>query len=181
MEFTGTFTIGRKETTRFSRQVVMGKNQMMLVVFTVVGMIAGNYLVRRLAASPSMTLQILGSLAGGLVVFGICYGGLCYGVMRSESGAYSAGRRWTYEETLQIGPTDIRCTADEQSDSTGFDAVVVHETKTDFYLYIGRESAWILPKNQLKDPERDEETIRRILRENVENEHLFLRRERKNA
>jgi hypothetical protein len=181
MEYAGTFSIGRKETTRFSKQIVMGKNQIFFFVFTAVGLICGNFLIRTLRPNPSMTAQILASFAGGVVVLGICYGGILYSVVRSELNAYTAGRRWTYKETLQIGPTEVRCTTDEESDSVDFGAVVVHETKEDFYFYIARESAWILPKGQLQDPERDQETIRKILRANVEADRLFLRREKKQA
>jgi len=67
------------------------------------------------------------------------------------------------EQTIIINGYGIRTERDEREVRIGFEKVKsVHETAKAFYIYIGKERAWILPKSAMKEVEEDSAHLRKI-------------------
>ncbi|MEG1578963.1 MAG: YcxB family protein [Oscillospiraceae bacterium] len=176
MEFSGTFTISKKEVTKFTSRVEMTKKQLPILVLTAVGMVAGNFMLRTQVPSPGLLLSVLCSLAGGALVFGIAYGGVRYSIAKAAAQAYDGGYRVAFQQDILINALGVTCTTEEETDHVGFDALTVEECKEAFYIFIAQQSAWIVPKNQLKNGVEDEALIRKIFTTMTEKEHLNLRK-----
>lgn len=177
MEFTGTFTIGKKEVSLFTRRVQLSQKKLMLFILTALGMVCGNFVLRMLSPGPGFMAQVGCSLLGGAGAFALFYGMIVYSIAKGCNSEYVAGRRWTYTQTLTINPLGVTCVTDEGKEShADFDELLVEECPEAFYIFVSEESAWILPKKQLSGGEAEEEHIRGIFKKMAEPERLNLRR-----
>ena len=178
MEYTGTFTITRKEVSRFTRRIEWSRKQRGIIILSAIGMVAGNFVLRVLWKDglPSFWPQVVCSLIGGLLVFGLCYGMLCYSVAKSGASAYSAGSRWNYEQTIVINALGVTCQTENGSSHADFDELTVEECPEAFYIFTSPSAAWILPKEQMRDLEDDSAFIRKIFTTMAQPDHLNLRK-----
>lgn len=177
MEFTGTFTIGRKEVSRFTRRIEWVKRERVILVFSAIGLLAGNFALRLFVETPTLLQQIACSLLGGLFVFGLCYGMLIYSIAKMCNSDFTAGRRWTQSQTLTINALGVTCKIEEgKSSHADFNELTVEECSEAFYIFIAKDAAWILPKAQLAEPETDAKLIRDLFSTMAEPDHLNLQR-----
>lgn len=160
MEYKATFTIGERDLVRFYMHQFW-KNQMAsIVIFAVIGMLLsflfanGRVPAAGIAAVMAVTL---------CAVVGAFYLSYRFGIQRKVRKSAVKSGVSTYQQEVRINGFGVRVEAQGKTGRLSFDKLVlVEETKQYLYLYMTKEVAWLLPKDQMEHPEKDLAALREL-------------------
>ena len=173
MSYRRNFTIGRRETRNFYLTLVLGSWRKGIAGFGAVGALAA------LLYMPALSLPLRGLLllAGAAAGMGLSTLFLAVSTcLRVRAQLRRSGRERYVQET-EIDGFGVHVTVGKKRAKMGFDKLVrVRETAGAFYLFIADSQAWILPKNQMEDPDEECRQIRGIFHTVVEKGRLRLKK-----
>ena len=82
-----------------------------------------------------------------------------------------------YVQSTRIDGFGVQVRVGKKKAKLPFDRLLrVRETRKAFYLFIAEEQAWLLPKAQMEDVEKESAQLRRIFRAVVESRRLELKK-----
>jgi len=160
-EFRATFRIGEKDAVAFHIYQAVRTRFAGVLGFGILGLIIcyiyGGVIIENKALLVG-AMVISFALAAAMTVLGM-YFSILAKVRRSRKRDSNADA----EQTIVINGYGIRTESGEKEVRIGFDKVKsVRETGKAFYIYIGKERAWILPKTAMHDMEKDCARLREL-------------------
>ena len=173
MEFHQTFTIGKRESTRFYFYQVLRARLVGSLGF---GLVAA--LVFYLYASPYLSPIALGVTL--VIVFFTMLAAISLGYWLAIGGklkkAAAKNGFSAYDQEILINGFGVRVKAAGRESKVGFDKLhAVRETGKDFYLYLSDQDAWILPKSQMAGGAADCAALRELFAKVIPSSRLHLK------
>lgn len=122
-------------------------------------------------------LEILAAVGAGVVVIVAAVLSMYISTTRRIKRDFRRSGKESYIQHTEIDGFGIRVTVQGRQGKVGFDKLMkVEETGKAFYLYLAANQAWILPKNQMEDPEADSAALRQLFSNVVESRRLKLKK-----
>lgn len=175
MEYQATFTIGRRDAVRFYFQSMLREKWQTIPVAGLVGiLVAAAYGV---GSMENIAVKIgwfvlaaaLGAAAGLLVIFLLARSKVREGSRRSGVSSYT--------QSVLINGFGVNIEANGRESRVPFHKLKeVRETGRDFYIGLGGDLVWILPKSQMADREADCAKLRQIFSSVMESKSLHLKK-----
>lgn len=153
-EFRATFRIGEKDAVAFYIYQAIRTRFAGVLGFGILGLvICGIY---GSAIIESKVLLIGAMIISFAVAAAVTMLGMYYSILGKVRRSRKHDPNADAEQTIIINGYGIRTESGDNEVRIGFDKVKsVRETGKAFYIYIGKEKAWILPKTALRDAEKD--------------------------
>ncbi len=175
MEYRGSFTIGRKDAVRFYFQSMLREKWHTLPVAGLVGILVAVYYqvgqIEHLAVKVGwfVLAAALGVAFGMLVLFFTAFNKVRDGSRRSGVSSYT--------QKVLINGFGVQVEANGKESRVPFHKLQgVRETGHDFYISMGADLVWILPKNQMADRAEDCARLRKIFSTVMESKNLHLKK-----
>lgn len=175
MQFEGTFTIGRKENIRYntyaSQSRIIG---MSAFVFAIIAVLLG---ITTYGSTGSVGAALSRALPSALwlsvLFFALNNAIIILRVLKN----YRLRRIADFTQQITIDKAGVHVVSTRGNGLLKWKNVEkVQESSTTFYLFLSKEQAYVLPKYQLEKPKEDAETIRTLLRNNLDQSLLKLRK-----
>ena len=175
MQFQGSFTIDRKENIHYN--LFVSRNRLILmtvIVFAVITVMLGvtNYGQTHSladAAVASLPMALAGSVLF-LLINGVAM------VMRVNQ-SYKQRQVYEFTQDILIDAEGVHAASERGSALLKWEKIEqIRESGRAFYLFLSKAQAYVLPKDQLKDKEKDAALIRSLVREHLDGAKLKIRR-----
>lgn len=161
MEFKATFRIGAKEASDFYIYQALHTRYIGVISFGLLGALICYLFCGSII--PSQALLIAASVLAFFLAASITIFFIIVSVQVKVKLAMKKNNTGDYDQTIEINGFGVRTEANDKDVRINFEKIKsVRETKTAFYIYLNKDHAWILPKEQLKNPEEDCAVIRKI-------------------
>ena len=173
MEFRGTFRIGEKEAVDFYVYEAKRKRLGGVIGFGIIGLLVCYLYGRSVIESAVLLAGAMAlSFAAAAAVTVLC----SYLSIRIKvKSAMKKNNTADYDQSILVNGYGVRTEANGRDVRIGFDKVVaVRETKKAFYIYLGKEHAWIVPKAQMEDEAAGSAMLRKIFNTVIESKNLHL-------
>lgn len=173
MEFHQTFTIGKRESTRFYLYQLLRARLVGSLGFGLVGA-----LVCYLYASPYLSPAALAAamVFTFLLMLAAIFLGYRLAVLGKLKKAAAKNGFSSYDQEILINGFGVRVKAVGRESRVGFDKLyAVRETDKDFYLYLSEQDAWILPKGQMAGGAADCAGLRKLFAKVIPSNRLHLK------
>ena len=163
MRYSRDFTIEKQHLQRFYQMLVLRRWRKGVVGFAVVGALVlklyMDWLGFELGTIGMAAMMALGGLLTAVfITVGIMLRtrGNVSQMMRKKGKASSV-------QQVRIDGFGVHVTVGEEKSKLAFDKLkLVRETKDAFYLFVTDNDAWIMPKEQMEDPEEECRAVREI-------------------
>ena len=180
MEYHGTFTISKKENIRYNLHMMLKKLLITCaLVFVIIALLIG--LTRYASAVNAGMDAPLGYAAANALPYAACGALLLFAVnllMLYVRVNTLYKKKQLRDFTQEITLTDQGLHAETESGTLdlSYDKLIrVTETNRDFYLFFSANSAYVLPKDQMKQPDTECAAVRALFRAHMPGAKLKLR------
>ena len=177
MSYERDFTIGLRETQDFHLSLVLRRWWKGAIGFGVVGvLVVWMYLYRLIPDSPPAAIAVVAGIFGVLTAAGVL-AALAITTRMKVRDQLSRSGQGPYVQSTRIDGFGVQVRVGKKKAKLPFDRLLrVRETRKAFYLFIAEEQAWLLPKAQMEDVEKESAQLRRIFRAVVESRRLELKK-----
>ena len=177
MSYERDFTIGLRETQDFHLSLVLRRWWKGAIGFGVVGvLVVWMYLYRLIPDSPPAVVAVVAGIFGVLTAAGVL-AALAITTRMKVRDQLSRSGQGPYVQSTRIDGFGVQVRVGKKKAKLPFDRLLrVRETRKAFYLFIAEEQAWLLPKAQMEDVEKESAQLRRIFRAVVESRRLELKK-----
>lgn len=172
-EFRTTFQLSEKDAVDFHVYQAMRTRFAGVLGFGLLGLVICGIYGSVIIESKVL---LIGAMAISFAVAGmVTMMGMYFSILAKVRRARKNDREADAEQTIVINGFGVRTECGEREVRIGFEKVKsVHETAKAFYIYIGKERAWILPKTALKNGEADAANLRKIFNMVIPSKQLKL-------
>jgi len=175
MEYRGSFTIGRKENMLYNLFVSRGR--LLSVGAIVLGVVTVVLSSSGVAKGLTFAEALLRSLPIGLavsVLFLLCN---IVPMISTVYLTYRKKRAVPFKQEILLDAKGLHNTSDHGEEYLKWkDMQRVLESASAFYIFRNERQAFVLPKEQMKNPEADAARIRAILRSHLDQKVLKIKR-----
>ncbi len=173
MSYQRDFTIGVKETQDFYIALTLARWGKGIAGFGAVGALVALLYTGGMAWPVRAALAVLGALAAA----GITALVLIFSTRQKVKSRIRQSGRSSYVQSTEINGFGIHVTVGKDKAKLSFENLLrVKETRKAFYLFLSEQQAWLLPKQQMEDPEAESAQLRALFRTVIERKRLQLRK-----
>jgi len=160
-EFRATFRIGEKEAVDFYIYQAIRTRFVGVVSFGLLGLVICYIYGGVIIDSPVLlggAMALSFALAALFTVVG-----MYLSVKIKVKKGMKQNNTADYDQHILINGYGVRTEANDKEVRISFDKIkAVRETGKAFYIYLSKDHAWILPKAQMEDMEKNSENLRKI-------------------
>ncbi len=169
MRYKRDFTIAEADLQKFYRMLVLRRWSKGVLGFGVVGALVGKLYMGWLNIPLTGAWEIIALVLAGLVTMLFVTLGVVFRTRQNVRKTIRSRGRGNYVQQTEIDGFGVHVTVNGEKAKVGFEKLhMVEETKDAFYLFLTAGDAWILPKEQMEEPERESEAIRAIFSKVIE-------------
>ena len=175
MEYQGSFTIGRRDAVRFYFRSMLREKWHTLPVAGLVGILVAVYYQVGSIENPAVKIAwfaasaVMGAAFAALVLFWLAFSKVRSGSRRSGVSSYV--------QHVTINGFGVQVEANGRESRVPFHKLQeVWETGHDFYVSLGADLVWILPKSQMASRAEECARLRKIFSAVMESKRLRLKK-----
>lgn len=169
MRYRRDFTVTESHLQKFYRHLVLRRWSKGVLGFGVVGALVGKLYMNWLNIPLEGVWAIFGMVLTGCVTMLFVTLGVMFRTRQNVRKSIRGKGRGSYVQQTEIDGFGVHVTVDGDKAKVGFEKLhMVQETKDAFYLFLTAGDAWILPKEQMENPEEECAAIRAIFSKVIE-------------
>ena len=160
-EFRATFRLSEKDAVDFHVYQAIRTRFAGVLGFALLGLIICGIYGSAIIESKVI---LIGAMAISFTIAGmVTVLGMYFSILSKVRRARKTDRDADAELTMVVNGYGVRTECGEREVRIGFEKIkTVRETAAAFYIYIGKEKAWILPKSAMQDVEKESANLRAI-------------------